>query len=639
MSISRQSIASRVSDHRAPPKAAIGPAHVLRYASPARSPQPAAPCDRLPFCPRDHLASRYFNGWANRWGCGSGSNLWGRLLLGLLAILLLLPASGARADAGPEEQFQRLHGYYQRLVETGEGRERGNWMRAARALEELHQRHPRHQVGPKSLYLLGNLYHQLYRRGGTSSDLAEAVAAMEKMQATYPRHPMADHALFYAANIFIHDLEDRQQARRTLARIIELYPDGGMAPGARKWLAQLRESTGDSSPSGLEADGMEDAGSQSEDRDELATILPVRHWSSDSYTRVVIETGKPVTYRSRLRDDDDNTQRLYLDLDGARLSPQIDSEIRQVKDGLLSRVRHIQPDAGKVRVILDTQTRIDDYEIFDLDNPYRVVIDLKGQPAPSRADLSAPAPIMTRSTTGPGLSLAQQLGMGVRRIVIDPGHGGRDPGAISPSGIKEKDVTLMVSRLLAEELRRRLGCEVILTRDRDVYMALEERTAIANSKDADLFISVHANSAANRQARGVETYILDMVASDDRAMRVAARENASSARSFGDLQGIVQKLLSNSRQQESQRLAEFVHKSTISGLRRVYGGEVSDRGVRRAPFVVLIGARMPAVLVEVGFLSHPDEEGRLSDEEYQAQLSREIASGVWEYARNLGFNR
>ncbi|HET97093.1 MAG TPA: N-acetylmuramoyl-L-alanine amidase, partial [Desulfurivibrio alkaliphilus] len=233
------------------------------------------------------------------------------------------------------------------------------------------------------------------------------------------------------------------------------------------------------------------------------------------------------------------------------------------------------------------------------------------------------------------LSLAQQLGLGVRRVVIDPGHGGRDPGAISPSGIMEKDVTLRVAKLLATALKQRLGSEVILTRDRDIFLPLEERTAIANSRDADLFISIHVNSAPSRGARGVETYILDMVASDDEAMRTAARENASSARSFSDLQNIVHQLLNNAKLQESVHLANMVHETVVESLRQTYGGRVNDRGIRRAPFVVLIGARMPALLVEVGFISNPEEERLLTDEQYLNQLAASIAEGVRQYATNL----
>ncbi|ADH86572.1 N-acetylmuramoyl-L-alanine amidase [Desulfurivibrio alkaliphilus] len=569
----------------------------------------------------------------------------------LFCWLLLLPAVAfAAAGSDPEEQFQRLHGYYQRLLNTDEGEKRENWQRAARALQELHRQQARQEVGAKSLYLLGNLYHQLYRRSGIPLDLAEAITSLQEVQGLYPNHPLADDALFYVAHIFLYEQQDWQRAEQVLKRLLDLYPAGDVAPGAREMLATIgggrAGSTGSERPV-LQADGRykrpvapaqppETRRSASTDQkaERRIAVLPVRHWSSERYTRVVVETEAPLNFRSHLQENGDGPQRLYLDLDGARLSPRIDSPVKQVADGLLQRIHHLQTAAGGVRLILDTQTRLDDYKIFSLDNPHRVVIDLIGQPAPTPPPLPTPPPVMARPATGESLSLAQQLGMGVRRIVIDPGHGGKDPGAISPSGIKEKDVTLRISRLLAAQLRRQ-GNEVILTRDRDIFLPLEERTAIANSHEADLFISVHANAAANRQARGVETYILDVVASDDQAMRVAARENASSARSFSELQGIVQELLNHAKLQESQQLAEFVHQTTLTSLRGAFGGQIEDRGVRRAPFVVLIGAQMPALLVEVGFLSNPEEERLLADERYLNRLVQGIAEGINHYANNL----
>lgn len=569
-----------------------------------------------------------------------------RAILGALLLLGLLPgvitAAGA-APVDPEQQFTRLQHYYQRLLSGEEGRTRENWQRAGQALQELQRQHPAHEAAPKSLYLQGNLYHQMYRRGGIPEDLAAAVTSFQRMQAAYPRHPLADDALFYLANIFLHEQRDPARAERVLTQLVTLYPDGDMAAGAREKLQDLQREAQRAaraqpppviSPPGPPKVAVRAASPAPAKAAELAEIMPVRHWSSDTYTRVVIETSAPVTFHAHLQDHEKQSQQLSLELTGARLGPRVKAGAVPVEDGLLKQVSHLEPTGNSVRLVLETQSRIDDYKIFSLDNPFRVVIDLMGRPAPPPPRLPDPPPILTRPGGEAPLSLARQLGLGVRRIVIDPGHGGKDPGAISPTGIKEKDLTLRISRLLAAELRRQ-GSEVHLTRDRDVFLALEERTAIANSKDADLFISVHVNSAPNRQARGVETYVLDMLASDDEAMRTAARENASSARSFSDLQGIIQQLLNHTKLQESIQLAEYVHQTTVTTLRRAYDGRIIDRGVRRAPFVVLVGARMPAVLVEVGFMSNPEEERLLTDEQYLNRLAQGIAAGIGEYAANL----
>lgn len=536
------------------------------------------------------------------------------------------PLTAAGSTPDPIHHFQQIQDYYQRLLNGPEGGNRSNWLRASQALQRLQRENPAHEAAPRSLYLLGSLHHQLYRRDQNQLDLAEAITYFQDLQAKYPRHYLADDALFYLANILLHDRKEPERAERTLSRIVTLYPTGDMAASARRLLRELR-----SSPAAEPTAG------------GPAQVLPVRHWSSDSYTRVVIETTEPLSFRSHILANGDDSRRLYVDLSGSRLSPQITGTETPIGDGLLKRVRMAQHTPDTVRVVLDTQARIDDYKIFSLDNPFRVVIDLLGQPAPAPVRVFqpphppkiSPSRVATPGTPAPPLSLVQQLGLGIRRVVIDPGHGGRDPGAISATGIKEKDVTLRVAKLLAAALQQRLGAEVILTRDRDIFLPLEERTAIANSRDADLFISIHVNSAPSRGARGVETYVLDMMASDEEAMRVAARENASSARSFSDLQNIVHQLLNNTKLQESVHLANFVQETMVDSLRHTHGGRIKDRGVRRAPFVVLIGARMPALLVEVGFLSNPDEERLLANEQYLEQLVRGIADGVRQYATNL----
>jgi N-acetylmuramoyl-L-alanine amidase len=230
----------------------------------------------------------------------------------------------------------------------------------------------------------------------------------------------------------------------------------------------------------------------------------------------------------------------------------------------------------------------------------------------------------------PVLPVAPAL-TGLRRIVIDAGHGGKDPGAIGPSGLKEKDVTLAMSLKIAERLRETLGCEVILTRDRDIYLPLEERTAIANKVGADLFISVHVNAAPNRQAYGIETYYLNF-SKNDKAAAVAARENGTTLKEVGDLELILFDLMANAKINESSRLAAEIQRSLVGRLGKQFD-EIRDLGVRQGPFYVLLGATMPSVLVEAAFISHPREERRLATSSYHEHTADAIAEAVKSYAR------
>ncbi|MHB1015556.1 MAG: N-acetylmuramoyl-L-alanine amidase family protein, partial [Desulfurivibrionaceae bacterium] len=234
-------------------------------------------------------------------------------------------------------------------------------------------------------------------------------------------------------------------------------------------------------------------------------------------------------------------------------------------------------------------------------------------------------------------TLARQLGLGIKRIVIDPGHGGKDPGTCSPSGLKEKDIVLDVALKVAKILREKLGCEVILTRDRDVFVPLEERTAIANAKEADLFLSIHVNAAPSHDAHGIETYVLDLASNKD-AMRLAAMENATSAKQISDLQSILLDLMQNSKINESLKLAGLVQEKMVSGLNQKFS-DVSNLGVKKAPFVVLIGAQMPSILTEIAFLSNPEEEKRLKNEAYLTDVATQISGGVAQYVESMSLAR
>jgi N-acetylmuramoyl-L-alanine amidase len=216
--------------------------------------------------------------------------------------------------------------------------------------------------------------------------------------------------------------------------------------------------------------------------------------------------------------------------------------------------------------------------------------------------------------------------------VIDAGHGGHDPGTIGHGGLEEKDLVLDVALRLERLVRQELGTDVILTRSSDVFVPLEERTAIANSRGADLFLSVHANASRSAAARGIETYFLSFARSPH-AEAVAARENAISPATLKDLQSLVRAIMTNNKIVESRDFASAVHESMVSGLRRQYA--VPDRGVHTAPFYVLIGANMPAVLAEISFLSNPEDERRLRTSEYRELLARSLLAGVRGYLEAL----
>jgi N-acetylmuramoyl-L-alanine amidase len=230
-------------------------------------------------------------------------------------------------------------------------------------------------------------------------------------------------------------------------------------------------------------------------------------------------------------------------------------------------------------------------------------------------------------------SLIRALGLKIGKIVIDPGHGGHDTGTIGPNGLEEKDLVLEVSRRLGKLLETRLGAEVVYTRKDDTFIPLETRTAVANQARADLFVSIHANASHDSAARGVETYYLNFTSSPE-ALEVAARENAVSEKSIYELQDLVKKIALKEKIEESREFAWDVQQSLHSGL-AVKSPAIRDRGVKKAPFIVLIGANMPSILAEISFVSNPTDEHRLSTSEYRQRIAESLYRGIAKYVNGL----
>ena len=238
-----------------------------------------------------------------------------------------------------------------------------------------------------------------------------------------------------------------------------------------------------------------------------------------------------------------------------------------------------------------------------------------------------------RPTAAGNRSLTRALGLKIGKIVIDPGHGGHDTGTIGPNGLLEKDVVLDVAKRLGRLLESRLGAEVIYTRRDDTFIPLETRTAIANRERADLFISIHANSSRDSDARGVETYYLNFTSSPE-ALEVAARENAVSEKSIYELQDLVKKIALKEKIEESREFAGDVQESLYGGL-ALNNAHLRNRGVKKAPFIVLIGANMPSILAEISFVSNPTDERKLETSEHRQRIAESLYRGVAKYANGL----
>jgi N-acetylmuramoyl-L-alanine amidase len=577
------------------------------------------------------------------------------LALACLATLASLPgarpAQGATAKGDLTNHYAQAKQYSQEVTDSPAlAAERQNWLTAIKNFRDIYQADQAHPLAPACLFMMARLYRTMHGRFKNPLDLSEAAAYYEDIVALYANDRLADDALLALADIYLAERQSPDKAARLFNRLLKTYPAGDMAPAAAGALARITGNDRGQAPVLLSASKKTPishapaAVAAGGPGTGMASLKPLRHWSNNNYTRVVIETTSPVKYRENLLKKTANApRRLYIDLENCRIAPELQDAI-PINDGLLKRVRSGQYAPDITRVVLDTQS-LSDYKIFSLQEPFRIVIDLKGQNSPDPQSAppavllatDAKAAVRTASITvggGSPPSLAQQLGLGIRRIVLDPGHGGKDSGARGKGGVMEKDIVLKVARQLARKLREKLGCEVVMTRDSDVFIPLEERTAIANSKEGDLFISIHVNAAPNNKARGIETYILDLARSKN-AMELAARENSTSTSQISNLQTILLDLIQNSKKSESIKLAEYVQDHMVNGLRPRY--PIKNLGVKQAPFVVLVGAQMPAILIEIAFLSNPTEAKWLQSDDYIGRVSDQLLAGISGYTNELNF--
>ena len=456
----------------------------------------------------------------------------------------------------------------------------------------------------EAIYRSGLVAYELFKRSFKHSDKTYALALLRQTLNDYPDSPYGG------------------DAELTISSITGQPVETGTADAIQQVIKEA------------EASPLEDSQTTIQDTGSHHTLIQgLRHWSNPSYTRIVIDANTETSYQHRLLNQDpsiNKPKRLYVDLDHSRLGDDVD-KIVPINDNLLSNVRAGQYTSESVRVVVDIKS-FKTYKIFSLRNPFRIVIDVWGIATASSSPPAAGKDIQQDPGKIAPSALAKQLALGVSRIVIDPGHGGKDYGAPGYyKGVHEKEVALALAKKLAEKIRSELFCEVVLTRETDKYLTLEERTAIANTENADLFISIHTNSARDKRAFGLETFFLNL-ATDDEAIRVAAFENATSEKNISDLQTILTDLMQNAKINESSRLAAHVQSELFQHMQRSYN-KVKSKGVKQAPFYVLLGAQMPAILIETSFISNPRECKRLTDIQYQDRLCDGIVKGIRQYIK------
>jgi N-acetylmuramoyl-L-alanine amidase len=369
------------------------------------------------------------------------------------------------------------------------------------------------------------------------------------------------------------------------------------------------------------------ASGQGDPRIEIYDLRPYTH---STFTRIAVDVGKLREYNADALFGPD---RIYVDIYQAKLNPILHNKVIEVQNGYVKQIRIGQKNSTTVRVVVDLDfEEIKRYNVFHLFDPFRIVIDI--HPDFAVPDVKPTAPPKPADPTQQGYSLARQLGLGVKRVVLDPGHGGKDPGCIGKKGTQEKSVVLDVALKLKAILEKETDLEVILTRESDIYIPVETRTVIANQQQADLFISIHANSNPRKGYSGVTTFYLNFP-SDSSVMETVARENATSTKNMSQMGEILGRILREDKTRESTDLAQRMQSQLVKHLNTSYK-DVKNQGVKSGPFWVLIGGDMPSVLIEISHLSNNQEESRLQTDGYRREVAEGIYQGIIDYIDSLG---
>lgn len=592
-----------------------------------------------------------------------------------LALIILISLLGQCISCGirlgpPEREIEKSYKHaeilYNDIMEGYIGVSPQNWDRIITNFEEIVEKYPKSSFADDAQYNIGLCYIWAYKILDKSPE--KSIKAFETLIKKYPKSEFVDDAYYWKAYAysllkdyrksieeyekFVRNYPKSDYHKEALARIDEfriitdgqkkkvpvekpeepLYTLPKKEEDEIKKMAEQKEPSIESIPiqkkqeTQLEKEKpMSKESKKSDESDGLMAIKDIRFHSGPEFTRVVLDmTGETKYSANRLYSPD----RIYLDLQNTTIVPP--SRNIEVKDGVIISIRISKFDKNTTRLVLDIN-EIYTYIVFHLKNPDRVVIDVYGLRSRSISppEISkSPPPTKKSPDLQEDTHLVKQLGLKVRTIVIDPGHGGKDPGAVSKSGTQEKHLVLDVGLQLKKILESSGQYQVYMTRETDVFVELEKRTAFANEKEGDIFISIHINSSKNSVARGIETYYLSM-ASDEEARATAALENAPSGRTISELNSIIRYILRGAKIEESRELARTVQSHLSSYANK------NDRGVKRAPFIVLIGANAPSILVELGFMSNKNDEELLLNQEYRRKLAKAIAEAIESYIKTI----
>jgi N-acetylmuramoyl-L-alanine amidase len=532
-----------------------------------------------------------------------------------LAIVFAGQPAWAKLDSSKSSQkrYAIAKKEYQNLLYSkSKMKYRKNWVQAIAGFQSVLKKYPKTQESYKSVFTLGRLYQKLGQRTGRSADTNKALSYYHRLEAEFPAGWLTDDALYYAGKLYV-GRKSYAEARVAFQKILTHYPKGDFVPKAQQQLKskvlQVKQKTAVRQPA--------------------IVLRDLTFVSGAKETRVVLKVDGSVKYsKKRLR----NPDRVYFDFHNARWDEHIPDNIT-VEDGRVEQLRMTDAKGTPSRLVLDLDEQAKQKVTVQVSKNQLIIVvphhKEKFVAVKAKSPKKKPALRVVKNSTSSKAQANQKTPV----VVLDAGHGGKDYGAKGAHGIFEKDLNLQISKQVKTILQSRYHYKVIMTRKNDTFVELKDRGKIANQHNADLFVSIHANAAQRKSAKGIETYYLGS-GSNEQALETAERENGDLVHSVADdaVQEILASLISNMKINDSSRLAAVVQKRLHKTMSKKFSG-IQNLGVKEGPFFVLHDTNMPSILVEVGFVTNRQEGQHLKSKVYQKWLADSIARGIHDYLK------
>ncbi len=537
-----------------------------------------------------------------------------------------------KADSA--QTYKQASKNYHLLYEVGEFRKyEHNWKNTIIQFQQIYKKYPKTIYAPKSLYNIGALYTSLYRWNKKAENLDHSIRHFQKIIKQYPKNYLVDDAIFQIGKNYLLK-KDTKKARDYFQKLLKQYPQSLLVKNTKIELAKI--SSKKVKTTKIKTPKKEKKSSITTINPNSAQVKNLDYFTTSNWTRVILTLDKKAVYTYQALKKDFKQKkppRFYIDIKNSVLPKEFKKKIVS-NNGIIKKLRIAQFNPQTTRLVIDLYA-LTETKVFatNLGKEHKIIIDILGNG--DSPQLNAILDELKKDNKkSNNVNLAEAFGLKVKRIIIDPGHGGKDPGAVGNHKHYEKKIVLKLALMLKKELKTALPkIDILLTRETDKFISLEKRTAFANSKKGDLFISLHCNALENTKVRGIETYYLSLT-KNKTALNLAARENSSSLKNISDLQAILNDLINQTKVPESKKLAEVVQKNIVQELKKKYAPR--NLGVKKAPFLVLIGSQMPSILVEVGFLTNKNERILLSRNSYLKEISQGITKGVVSYTKSIG---